>query len=156
MNINTRRAIIIILLIFFILAAFYLSKRVKDVNDVTFSEVQGRFWNLAEVKNGSTVISIERTDTRKDIYTIKFESNRLTGSGADNLYFASYTTGKNHILQIGRIASTRVAPSFEVKNFTEYEYFQHLERVSRWYLHDGKLELHIYDENGAAVVLVFV
>ena len=122
---------------------------------VNFNGVQDKLWNLAEVRNGSTVINIDRTNVKRDIYTIKFQKDRLIGAGAANAYFAPYTLGEDRVLSIGRIASSRLTASYEMKNFTERDYFMCLEKVDRWDLHDGKLELHTYDKNGAKVVLVF-
>jgi len=156
MRINMKNLMAIISLIVFIPAVFSYAKGVKGVNDVTFSEVQGRYWNLTEVRNGSGIISIDRTNIPIDIYTIKFESKRLTGAGAVNFYFASYTIDENDCLSIRRIACTRVATLYEMKDFTEYKYFQHLERVNSWNLHDGKLELYTCDENGDEVTLIFI
>jgi len=131
----------------------YANSRVAG--NVTFGEVQDKLWNLAEVKNGSAVISIDRTNVTRDIYTVKFQKDRLIGSGAANAFFAAYTTGENQALSIGRIGSSRVAPSHEMKNFTERDYLLCLQKVDRWDLRDGKLELHTYDKDGARVVLVF-
>ena len=122
---------------------------------LTFSEVQDRLWNLAEVRNGSTVINIDRTNVTRDIYTIRFQTVRLIGAGASNAYFAPYTAGEDNALSIGRIASSRVAPLYEMKDFTEREYFMCLEKVDRWDLRNGKLELHTYDRDGDEVILIF-
>jgi len=126
-----------------------------NVNNTAFSEAQGRHWNLTEVKNKSAIISIDRTNTPKDIYTIKFETAHLIGSGAVNFYSASYVARENHTLSIIRFARIRNDTLYEMENFSEYEYFQHLQRVNRWDIHDGKLELHTCDEYGARVILIF-
>ena len=126
-----------------------------NVNDTDFSEVLGRHWNLAEVKNKSATINIDRTRAPTDIYTIKFEPTHLTGTGAVNFYSASYTARENHRLSIVGVARIRDDTLYEMEDFTEYEYFRHLERVKRWDLHDGKLELHTYDEDKTRVILIF-
>jgi heat shock protein HslJ len=137
-------------------ALFSYAKGANGVNDIAFSEVQGRYWNLAEVKNGSGTISINRTNIPIDIYTIKFESKRLTGVGAVNFYFGSFTIDEDESLSINRIACTRVGTLYEMKDFTEYAYFQHLERAYRWNIYDGKLELYTFDKNGDRVTLIFI
>ena len=136
-------------------AVFSCASGNKAVSNETFSEFQDRHWYLTEVKKMSAVISIDRSDISMTIYTVRFLTDRLFGAAADNSYFARYTTGENHALSIGRIASSRVAPLYEMKDFTEYEYFQLLERVDRWEFRDGKLELHTYDENRAEVTLIY-
>jgi len=156
MNVNAKTTMVLISLLTFIPASFSYAKGVKEVNDVTFSEVQGRYWDLTEVKNISASISIDRTNVPIDIYTIKFEAKRLNGAGAVNFYYAYYTIDGNNCLSIGRVACTRVGTLYEMKDFTEYKYFQHLERVNRWNLQEGKLELYTYDENGDEVILIFI
>jgi len=126
-----------------------------NVNNTAFCEVQGRHWNLTEVKNKSTSINIDRTRAPTDIYSIKFELTHLIGMGAVNFYSAGYVARENHTLSIIRFASIRNDTLYETENFTEYEYFRHLQRVNRWDLCDGKLELHTYNENGIRAILVF-
>jgi len=126
-----------------------------NVNNFVFSEIQGRHWNLTEVKNKSTTINIDRTKAPIDIYTIKFEPIHLTGSGAVNFYSASYVMRKNQTLSIIRFARILNDTLYETENFTEYEYFRYLKRVNRWNLCDKKLELHTYDGDGERVVLIF-
>jgi heat shock protein HslJ len=150
-----KKNITIILLLVLIPVVFSCASGAKAMSNVTFNDLQDKDWYLAEVKKMSASISIDRTDISKRIYTIRFKTARLFGTGADNAFFARYTTGKNNALSIGRVASTRAAPLFEMKDFTEYEYFQHLERVDRWDFRNGNLELHTYDENRAGVILIF-
>ena len=124
-------------------------------NYTAFSEVRGRRWNLTEVKNMSASINIDRANAPIDMYTIKFESAHLIGSGAVNFYSASYVARNNHTLSIIRFGRIRSDTLYEMENFTEREYFRHLQRVNRWDFRGGKLELHTYDEYGARVVLIF-
>jgi heat shock protein HslJ len=152
---TVKKTIVTFSLLAFIPAVFsYAAGRMIEGN-VTFSEVQDRLWKLEEIRNGSTAVSIDRTNVLKDIYTVKFQKGRLIGSGADNSFFASYTVGENHVLSIGKIGSSRVAPLYELKNFTEREYFMCMEKVNRWDIHDEKLELYTYDKNGAGIILIF-
>jgi hypothetical protein len=126
-----------------------------NVNDTDFSEVLGRHWNLTEVKNKSATIYIDRTKAPIDIYTIKFETAHLTGTGAVNFYSASYKARENHRLSIVGIARIRDDTLYEMEDFTENEFFRYLQRVSGWDLQGGKLELYTYDENGARAILIF-
>ncbi|MDR0286276.1 MAG: hypothetical protein LBI03_00985, partial [Clostridiales bacterium] len=89
-------------------------------------------------------------------YNLRFKGNCLIGRGADNLYRAFYTAGKNNNLSIGKIVCTRKAPMFEMRSFGEYKYFCHLERAYRWDFRDWTLELHTCDESGNEVILEFV
>jgi len=155
MTAKMKKNLLAISLLICIPAVFSYANGNRVAGNATFSEVQERLWNLEEVKNGSTVIKIDRTNVPREIYTIKFQANRLNGSGAANSYFASYIAGDENALSIGRIGSSRVAPLHEMKDFTEREYLMCLEKVNRWDLRNGKLELHTYDKNGARVILIF-
>ena len=126
-----------------------------NVNNTAFSEVQGRYWNLTEVKNNSTTINIDRTGAPKEIYTIRFEAAHLIGTGAVNFYSASYAARENHTFSIVSFARIREDALYEIENITEHEYFRYLERATRWDINNGKLELHTYDENGYRAILTF-
>ena len=126
-----------------------------DANNTAFNEIQGRHWNLTEVKNKSATINIDRTNVPIDIYTIKFEPVHLIGAGVVNFYSASYIARENHTLSIIRFASILNDTFYEMGNFTEYEFFRQLQRSNRWDLRNGKLELHTYDDNGIRVILIF-
>ena len=155
MIITVKKNLLLVSLLICLPAVFSYANGNRVADNVTFSDVQDRFWNLTEVKNGSTVINIDRTNVTRDIYTIKFQTDNLVGAGAANSYFASYTLGKSQALLIERIGSSRAAPLYEMKDFTESEYFRCLQRVNRWDLRDGKLELYTYDKNGSTVILIF-
>jgi len=155
MNTNMKRAIMK-LTIFLIPAIFSFADDISLADNVPFSRVQRLDWNLTEVKSGSATIVIDRAKAQREIYSIRFQEERIRGRGADNIYFASYIAGANNSLSIRRIASTYMNPIFEMENFSEYEYFRHLERVCRWEFHDWKLKLHTYDENNGEVTLEFL
>jgi hypothetical protein len=154
MNTITKRAMIMNALLL-ITAIFSYADDIPDANGLTFNKVMRRDWNLAQVVSGSTIILIDRTNAQMETYSIRFDTDRLGGRGASNIYFSSYTLGENNSISSGRIASTRMNPVFEMKDFREYEYFRHLERVYRWDIRDWKLELYTYDGNGDDVTLVF-
>jgi len=126
-----------------------------NASNAAFSEAQGRRWNLTEVKNNAVTINIDRTNAPKDIYTIKFETAHLIGSGAVNFYSASYVARENHTLSIIRFARIRNDTLYEMEEFSEHEYFLHLQRATRWDIRNGKLELHTCDEYGARVIMIF-
>ena len=155
MNINIKRTILKITLLL-VPAIFSFADDVAIADNVPFSRVQRIDWNLAEVKKGSSTITIDRDKVQREIYSIRFQEDRIRGRGADNIYFAPYFAGVNNFLSIRSIASTFMVPLFETENFSEYEYFRHLERVYRWEFHDWKLKLHTYDENKKEVILEFI
>ena len=135
-------------------AAFSWAGGKTAVNNKNFSEVQDKNWSLMEVRIGSGIIKMDRTDVPIDIYTVKFESDRFGGIGAPNRFFSWYTVNEGNTISIGKIASTRMVPLYEMENFREYEYFMYLEKVNRWYHINGNLELHsVKNEN--QVTLIF-
>jgi heat shock protein HslJ len=125
-------------------------------DDVSFSRVQRIDWNLAEVKKRAQTVVIDREKAQREIYSIRFQDGRVRGKGANNIFFAPYTEGKNNSLFIQRIAGTYMVPLFEMENFTEYEYFRCLEKTYRWEFQDWKLKLYTYDENKEEAILVFI
>jgi len=156
MNALIKKTIMIISL-FFVSVIFSFAEDIVNGGNVPFSRIQGIDWNLAEVKTNSVVIVIDRTKVQREIYSIRFQENSmLRGRGADNRYFAPYATSANNFLSIRKIVSTYMVPIFETENFTEYEYFRHLERVYRWELRDWILKLYTYDENNEEAILEFI
>jgi len=155
MNANAKKTMIKIALLLFPAIFSYANDR-SAANSVPFSQVQNKDWNLVQVKSGSSSIIIDRTNVQREIYSIRFEADRIRGRGADNIYSSAYTAGENNSLSVRRIAGTLMRPLFEKENFREREYFRHLERAYRWEFHDWKLELHTYDENGAEAILEFI
>ena len=155
MNTVIKRTIMIITLLLGS-AIFSFAEDILNEDNVPFSRIQRMDWNLTEVKTKSAVIIIDRTKARGEIYSIRFQENGiLRGRGANNAYFTPYTINANNFISIRKIIGTYMVPIFEMENFTEYEYFRHLERVYRWEFHDWKLKLHTYDENKEEVILEF-
>jgi len=155
MNTNIKKTIMKITLLL-VPALFSFADDNPIADDASFSRVQRIDWNLKEVNKGTETVIINRDKMQREIYSIRFQDDRIRGRGADNIYFAPYTAGVNNSLSIKRIASTYMLPIFETEGFSEYEYFRHLERVSRWEFRDWKLRLYTYDENKEEVVLEFV
>jgi len=127
-----------------------------NADDVPFSRVRRIDWNLAEVKNNTAVVVIDRTNVQTEIYSIRFKEDRIQGRGACNIFSAPYVAGEDNSLSIKRIAASFMAPLFEMKDFRERDYFRLLERVRRWELCDWILKLYARDENGDEVILEFV
>jgi len=155
MNISIKKTIIKVAFFVFISSAFSCVSSGKFMNNENFKDIMDKDWNLKEIQKGGDTITINRMNIPSDIYTVRFEYKRLVGVGAPNRYRALYYERENHGLSIGRIASTRIAALYEMKNFTEYEYFECLQKVTHWYiLRNGSLEL-ISNDKGAQVILIF-
>jgi hypothetical protein len=155
MNTNVIKTMIVITLIF-ILAIFSYADDSSITNSVFFSKIKRIDWDLTEVKSESATVIIDRTKAQREIYSIRFQEDRIRGRGADNIYSAPYNLGVNNSLSIQRIARTYMVPIFEMDNFRETEFFQYLERVNRWEFQDWKMKLHTQDENGTEVILEFI
>jgi len=155
MNTGIKKTIIKLTL-FLAAAVFSFADDIPAADDVPFNRVQRIDWNLAEVRNGSTTVIINRAGVQREIYSIRFMEGRIRGRGADNIYFAPCTAGVHNTLSIGKIAGTYMSPLFETENFSEYEYFRCLEKVYRWEFRDYKLRLYSRDENNEEVILEFI
>jgi hypothetical protein len=155
MNANIKKTILRIALLL-VPAIFSYADDSSIADSVPFSRIQRIDWNLAEVKSGAASVIIDRTKAQREIYSIRFQEDRIRGRGADNIYSAPYIVGANNSLSIRRISGTYMVPIFEMDNFRESDYFRHLERVNRWEFHDWKLKLFTHDENGAEVILEFI
>ncbi|MDR0301160.1 MAG: hypothetical protein LBI04_02480, partial [Treponema sp.] len=105
MNTTIKKTIIIIALFLVTVISSYAAD-IPGTDTVTFDRIHGRDWNLARVIKGSAIIVIDRTNVQREIYNLRFKGNCLIGRGADNLYRAFYTAGKNNNLSIGKIVCT--------------------------------------------------
>ena len=80
----------------------------------SITDIQDRDWFLAELRRGSETIRIDRTRPgAEDVYTIRFEAERLSGTGAPNRHFGPYTSGEGNALSIRMVASSMMAALFE-------------------------------------------
>ena len=123
-----------------------------------FNEVKNRNWLLAEVRFGQEIIAIDRSRQEEglgEIFTLRFDDERISGTGAPNRYFAPYALANRQGVSIGIIAGTQMASLFEPEDFKEYEYFTWLHNVERWNLVEGNLELYAAGSDDSQVVLIF-
>jgi hypothetical protein len=122
-----------------------------------FEALMEKEWRLVELKKGSgRVFSRDALGAEFDgSYTLEFQDGMVFGRGAPNTYRAPYEQGQNQSLSIQAGAATLMAPLREPEGLAEWEYFGYLERVYRWNLNGGALELHAGTENGEEAVLVY-
>ncbi|MCL2479504.1 MAG: META domain-containing protein [Treponema sp.] len=120
------------------------------------SIIQGKDWYLDEVKSSQTFISIDRTNSSGDVFTLMFDTERISGIAAPNRYFGPYTAGDNQTLTLSRMGSTLMAPLYEFNDLKEQDYFNYLEKVTGWDLINGKLELYTLDGSGNDTTLVYI
>lgn len=125
-----------------------------------FSDVQDRDWYLVEVRISPEGITFDRNklveEDFSDIFSLRFDVERVNGIGAPNRYFAPYTLGAKQEIAIKTVATTLMVPLREPEKLKEHDFFAYLQNTGAWNLAGGNLELHSKGENGAEVVLVFV
>jgi heat shock protein HslJ len=120
-----------------------------------FSDIQGRDWILTEVRDGSNTVNVNNIkQSSAEVYSLRFGDDHLSGTAAPNHYTGVYTTGRNNNLSIGEIITTEMALLNENKDFNELVYYSYLNKVNRWEIENGKLELYSSTENGTQIVLV--
>ena len=140
----------------FILLAQSCAGGGKVKTNTSFADIINRDWILTDIKTGADTVHITRNLAGvNDIFTLKFDEERVSGAGAPNRYFAPYNTAEGHALSIGMIAGTLMAPLFENEDLKEHDYFGYLGKVSRWEFQNGKLELYSLNENSTETILVF-
>ena len=128
-----------------------------------FTSVRDKNWKLTEVRLrtesafGKDVIfqrSMLTQESFKDIYTLRFDAERVSGAGCPNRYFSPYALGEKQAISIQPIASTLMLALSEPEQLKEREFFAYLEKADQWNLVKGNLELRSKNNEGA-VVLVF-
>jgi heat shock protein HslJ len=121
-----------------------------------FADVRDVDWVLTEVKSSSETIRINRQNLEQILdsaFTLRFDSERVSGVGAFNRYSGPYTTGEGRSLSIGTMVSTKMMSLIQPEGLTEDEFFDYLAKVTGWDLREGRLELT--SSSGSGAVLVF-
>jgi len=129
-----------------------------------FNDVRDKDWKLMEVRSrtesafGKDNVIFQRSiltqEGFKDFFTLRFDSERVSGVGGPNRYFAPYTLAEKQTIDIQPIASTLMLALSEPQ-LRESEFFAYLEKADQWDLVKGNLELRSKNNEGVAVVLVF-
>ena len=124
-----------------------------------FGDVRGKEWIITEVRSAGKTVSVDRKKLEAanmgGFYTISFNEGQANGQGAPNRYFAPYAAGFNQSLGISNIASTMMLSLIEPDGLKESDFFGFLNKVTRWNLKDGNLELYSTAGAGAETILVF-
>jgi heat shock protein HslJ len=140
------------------LFAIIIFMQTACANAPEFSEVRDKNWKLLEVRAGKDVIfqrSMLTQENLKDIYTLRFDAERVSGAGCPNRYFAPYTLAEKQAINIQSIASTLMLALSEPEQLKEREFFSYLEKADQWNLVKGNLELRSVNDKGVTVFLVF-
>jgi len=130
-----------------------------------FSEVRDKDWKLMEVRSrtesafGKNNVIFQRSmltqENLKNIYTLRFDAERVSGAGCPNRYFSPYALAEKQAISIQPIASTLMLALSEPEQLKERDFFSYLEKADQWNIVKGNLELRSKNNEGAEVVLVF-
>jgi hypothetical protein len=124
----------------------------------TFDDLQGREWILGEVVTPGGVISLDREKLTAqgfgDVFTLRFEGGRYSGTGAPNHFYGPYGEYEGS-LTLSPAAGTLIAPLREPAELTEGDYLGLLQNASSWEVRRGRLELRTTGPAGEGVLLVF-
>jgi heat shock protein HslJ len=125
-----------------------------------FTEAQGKEWKLVEIRTSPENIVFNRSTLISegfgDIFTLRFEPDRVQGMAAPNRFFGPYELGKGQNLVIKNVAGTLMAPIREPEKLKEHDYFIYLQNATRWDINNKNLELYTKSEDSQEAVMVFV
>ena len=140
-------------------AAAIREKEMNDKSASNFSDVTGKEWKLIEVRINDSGVGFNRDILIREgvdqFFTVNFDTDIVSGTGAPNLYSAPYTTGDNHSISIAIMRSTMMASFFQLENFTEHDFFTFMHNSHEWRLVNNNLELRSKTADGSAALLVF-
>jgi heat shock protein HslJ len=123
------------------------------------SDFKGKDWKLVEVWIDSKNINFNRKDLANDkagdIFTLKFDAENISGTGAPNRYSAPYALSDKNSISVKPIRSTQMASLWQPEKLREYDFFIYMQNLSEWAINSGRLELTSKTENGRTVKLVF-
>jgi heat shock protein HslJ len=124
-----------------------------------FSDVKDKNWELVEMRNKSETVLFDRNKLKEEgfdnIFTIRFDADRVSGVGAPNQYSAPYTSADKQAITIKPAIQTMMAPLREPEKLKEHEFFSYLMSTTKWNIDNGNLELYSRGDGGE-VVLVFI
>jgi heat shock protein HslJ len=125
----------------------------------SFSDVADRDWSLTGVRINSKSIDFNRGQLAEEgfgeIFTLRFDAERINGVAAPNRYFGPYTQGNKQSLTIKQVATTQMAALREPEKLKERDYLLYLQNTVKWNLKQDNLELYSKGEDGKEVILIF-
>jgi len=152
------------ILLFLGVIVLVMSCKTTPKNVSSFSGVMGKDWKLIEVQLDGTpfnrIVLYDRNDLKKNnvggVYTMNFNAEMVSGTGAPNKYTAPYTLGDGNALKIDVIKSTLMAPIVQPEKLQEQAFYNYMQNVESWSSDNGKLVLQSKAENGNVIKLIFV
>jgi heat shock protein HslJ len=124
-----------------------------------FSDVKDKNWKLLEVRDVKKNVIFQRNMLKQevpgDVFTLRFDAERVNGVGCPNRYFAPYELAENQAIDIKPIAATLMLALSEPQQLKESEFFAYLENANKWTIRKGNLKLYSTNNESAVVYLVF-
>jgi heat shock protein HslJ len=135
--------------------------RQNPVSTLSLDQVTGKQFRLTEIRipqGESVTFDREKliAEGFEDIFTLTFDTERISGKGAPNRYSAPYELGSGKSIKIGLIAGTLMAPLRSPEKLQEAGYFSYLQNVSQWNLQGRNLELSTKTAEGREAVMIYV
>ena len=128
-----------------------------------FSGVKGKDWKLIEVQINDAFnreVLFDRKVLSKEnagkFFTIKFDEENASGTGAPNTYSAPYSLGEEpQALSIMPARATFMASLFLPEKLRENDYFRFIQNAYKWEIAEGKFVLYSKEEDGREIKLIF-
>ena len=129
------------------------SSTIQDSAAQIISPLVGRQLNLNQILDQEWILELitENGQGKKPVVntevTLRFSTEKLTGTAGCNRYFASYQTGDDRQLSITDIASTEMwclQPEGIMKQETKF--LQWLNKANSYRINDDQLTLYVNDQ----------
>ena len=134
----------------------------RGLNMTTFADGQGREWKLIELHIDSVFgreVFFDRNSLVNEgdgeIYTLSFNGQTISGTGAPNRYSTPYTLGSGQSVTVMPIASTLMAPLFQVEKLPEHQFYGYMQNIYEWRSENGNLVFLTKTEDDRDVRMVF-
>jgi heat shock protein HslJ len=141
------------------IAVFAMSCASTNVPVGFSGSVPDKEWKLTEVYINGRTTGFNRNSLNNsglpEMYTLRFNSEIVSGAGVPNRYTAPYTVGENKTISIALVRATLMANINEPANLREHDFFNYVQNVYKWDIINEKLELYSKLENGSEIKLVF-
>ncbi|MDR2660267.1 MAG: META domain-containing protein [Spirochaetaceae bacterium] len=128
-----------------------------EVQESNFGEILNILWELREIRINYGITELDRAAMAEngmgDVFIIQFTEEGINGKAAPNRYFSSFELLHEHDFRLRPIVSTLMAADINIGGLMENEYYWYLQRVSRWNIVNGGLELYAYPEPDNEITL---
>jgi heat shock protein HslJ len=130
-----------------------------SVSKPDLSALLRKEWRLTEVwingiNSGFTRSSLPR-DGSGEMFTITFDEELLSGTGAPNRFSAPYIILENNAITVLLIRATLMATTREPPRLREHDFLTYLQNSTVWNIEGNNLTLTSRNSSGARVFLIF-